>query len=118
MLSSRPTTRDISHARCFEEPLVPIGAEPTPDENAAFAGALTGYSQRSHSEDFSYLTDFQEAHPNSCWNAALLTNLGLEYYRTGRYSKTLEVWRQAWELSKSATDVKGKALADRAFGEL
>jgi RHS repeat-associated protein len=118
MFSSCPTTRDISHARCFEEPLVPIGAEPTPGENAAVAGAITGYSQRSYPEDFSRLTEFLEAYPNSCWKPALLTNLGLEYYRTGRYSKTLEVWHEAWELSKSATDVKGKALADRAFGEL
>ena len=65
MFPSRPTVRDISHARCFEEPLVPIGGEPTPGENAALAGAITGYSQRSHSEDFSHLTNFLEAHPNS-----------------------------------------------------
>jgi hypothetical protein len=55
---------------------------------------------------------------NARGTAALLTNLGLEYYNTGHYSKALEAWRQAWELAKTATDPKGKAIADRAVGEL
>src|SRR5690242_16592919 len=80
----------------FEEPLVTIGAGPTPGENAALAKALTAYSQGGNPENYSQLTGFLSAHPNSSWKVALLTNLGLEYYRTGRYSKTLEVWREAW----------------------
>jgi len=118
MLSMYSTTKDISQARYFEEPLVPIGDEPTAAENAALVAALTSYSQRSDPEDFSHLKNFLEAHPKSPWNAALLTNLGLEYYRIGRYSKTLEAWHEAWEVGKSSTNLKGKALADRAFGEL
>ena len=61
---------------------------------------------------------FSKLTQNRPWNVALLTNLGLEYYNTGHYSKTLEVWRQAWELGRAATDLKGKAIADRAVGEL
>ncbi len=37
-----PTAEDIFRARIFEEPLVPMGAEPTPAENADFAAALDG----------------------------------------------------------------------------
>lgn len=118
MFSASLDAHEIHRSRLFEEPLVPIGTEPAPKENAALAKALIGYSQRVNPEDFSQLTGFLEAYPNSSWKPALLTNLGLEYYRTGRYSKTLEVWREAWELGKSATEPKGKALADRAFGEL
>jgi RHS repeat-associated protein len=118
MFSSAPTPQDIFLTRLFEEPLVPIGPEPTADENQALAAALLGYSQRSSPDDFSSLINFIEAHPKSPWNAALLTNLGLEYYNTGHYSKVLETWTQAWELAKTAIDLKGKALADRAVGEL
>jgi RHS repeat-associated protein len=118
MFSPNPTPQDIFQARIFEEPLVPIGADPPPADNAALAAALLGYSKRSGPDDFSSLTDFLGAYPASPWNAALLTNLGLEYYNTGHYSKALEAWRQAWELAKGATDPRGKALADRAVGEL
>src|SRR3989442_1763824 len=76
------------------------------------------YSKRSGPDDFSSLTGFLEIYPNCPWNVALLTNLGLEYYNTGHYSKTLEVWGQAWELGRAATDLKGKAIVDRAVGEL
>ena len=83
MFSPNPTSEDIFLARLFEEPLVPIGADPTPAENAALAAALLDYSKRSGPDDFSGLTGFLEAYPKSPWNAALLTNLGLEYYYRG-----------------------------------
>jgi hypothetical protein len=118
--SAVPTVQDIFEANIFEEPLVPIGGDPTPSENAALATALLDYVKRSGLEDFSNLTRFLEANPRSPWNAAILTNLGLEYYRSGRYSKAIEAWRQAWELGKTATatELKGIALANRAVGEL
>src|SRR5947209_10398379 len=98
MFSARPNADEIQTSRLFEEPLVPVGADAGPKENAALAKALTAYSQRVNPEDFSQLTGFLDAHPHSPWRTALLTNLGLEYYRKGRYSKTLEVWREAWAL--------------------
>ena len=118
MFSTNPTTQDIFMRRLFEEPLVPIGGEPTPAENAALAAALLDYSKRSGPDDFSGLTDFLEAYPKCPWNVALLTNLGLEYYNTGCYSKTLDAWSQAWELGRTSTDLKGKAIVDRAVAEL
>ena len=118
MLPPHPTAQDIFLVRLCEEPLVPIGADPMPDENAALATALQGYSQRSSPDDFSSLTDFFEAYPESPWNAALLINLGIEYYRSGYYSRALEAWHRAWELAKDVTELRGKALADRAIGEL
>jgi RHS repeat-associated protein len=118
MFSPNPTLQDIFLTPLFEEPLVPIGADPTPAETAALAAALEGYAKRSSPDDFSSLTGFLETYPDSHWNASLLTNLGLEYFNTGHYSKTLEVWSQAWQLAGAATDLKGKAVADRAVGEL
>ena len=118
MFSSAPTPQDIFLIRIFEEPLVPIADDPAPIETTALATALSNYAQRSEPDDFSSLTGFIEAYPTSLWNAALLTNLGIAYYNIGHYSKTLEVWSQAWELAKDVTELKGKAIADRAVGEL
>jgi hypothetical protein len=116
--SSKPTAEDIFRARIFEEPLVPIGAEPTLAQNGAIATALEGYSKRPHPDDFSSLTGFLKAHPKSPWNGALLTNLGVEYYKTGHYSKALDAWKEGWEATKTASDPRGKAIADRAVAEL
>src|SRR5438128_1992280 len=113
-----PTPQDFFRAHLFEEPLIPIGGEPTADENAALAAALSAYARRTSPDDFSSLTDFLSVHPNSPWRAALLTDLGFEYYNSAHYSLVLDAWSQGWALSKEATDLRAKALADRAVGEL
>ncbi len=95
-----------------------IGAEPSPEENAALASALAGYAKRSGPDDFTSFTKFLEGHPKSPWRAAVLTGLGTEYYNTAHYSLALAAWTEAWTLTKNATDQKGKAIADRAAGEL
>lgn len=118
MVSSDPVLQEFFCCRFFEEPLVPIGADPTPAENAALAAALQNFSERVGPDDFSSLTGVIEAYPMSPWNAALQINLGLEYYNTGHYLLTLEAWCEAWRLAKAATDPMAKAIADRAFGEL
>jgi RHS repeat-associated protein len=116
--SASPTAQEVFRAQVFAEPLVPIGGEPSPAENAALAAALLGYAKRSGSDDFSSLTGFLATHPTSPWRAALLTDLGLEYYNTAHYSLALDAWEKAWPLAKDAMDRKGKAIADRVAGEL
>jgi RHS repeat-associated protein len=118
MLSTHPTSQNIFHARLFEHPLVPIGADPTPDEDAALAAALGDYATRSDPGDVTSLTDFLETYPGSPWNVALLINLAHAYYHTGYYSKALDTWTQAWQLAKAATDVKNKPMVDHVVGEL
>jgi RHS repeat-associated protein len=115
---ANPTPQDIFCARGFEEPFVPIGAEPTAAENAALADALVSYRKDFDPDDFSSLTDFLDDQPNSPWRLALLTNLGIAYYRAGYYSKALDAWRQAGELALPVADTVQKPVADRAIGEL
>ena len=115
---AEPGPQDIFRARVFEEPLVPVGGEPSSAENAALAAALVGYSERSGPDDFSSLTGFLEAHPKSPWSAALLTDLGLEYYNTPHYSLAIDAWSNAWSHATDVRDAKGVALVQRAFGEL
>src|SRR5262245_44386908 len=69
--SANPTAQEIYGARVFEEPLVPIGGEPTAKENADLAAALIGYAKRSGPDDFTSLTAFVETHPNSAWRGTL-----------------------------------------------
>jgi hypothetical protein len=116
--SERPTSQELFRARIFEEPLVSVGGEASPAENVALAAALRGYTKRSGPDDFSSLTEFLTAHPQSPWRASLLFSLGLEYYNTAHYSLALDAWRRSWALAKNATDPKAKAIADRAAGEL
>ncbi len=116
--SADPSPQEFFRARIFEEPLVPIGGEPSAADNAALATALLGYANRSGPDEFSSLTGFLEGYPKSPWRAALLTGLGLEYYNTAHYSLALEAWANGWSLARDATDARGKAIADRAAGEL
>ena len=116
--SAQPSTEEIFRSHALSEPLVPVGGEPTPQENVALAAALLACGQRAAQDDFSSLTTFLAQHPNSPWQAALLTDLGLEYYNTVHYSLALDAWTKAWSLAKDATEPRAKALADRAAGEL
>jgi RHS repeat-associated protein len=116
--SGTPSTSEILQVRVFEESLVPIGCEPTPAENGALGAALLRFSQRTSPDDFGSLTEFLAQHPKSAWRAALLTDLGLEYYGTAHYTRALEAWQEAWLLGQNATDARGKFLADRAVCEL
>jgi RHS repeat-associated protein len=117
-LPASPTAEDIFLARIFEEPLVPMGADPTLQENADFATALVSYAKCDGPDDFSALTSFLDAHPHSTWNGALLTNLGLVYYRRGHYSRALQAWSSACSIAMTVTNPAQKPLADRAIGEL
>jgi hypothetical protein len=116
--SAQPSVEEIFRARIFQEPLVPIGGEPPASEDAALAAALRGYAKRANQDDFSSLTDFLAKYPKSPWRAALLTDLGLEYYNTAHYSLTMKAWSDAWLLAKDADDARSKAIADRTVGEL
>ncbi|WP_395735166.1 cysteine peptidase family C39 domain-containing protein, partial [Prosthecobacter sp.] len=79
--------------------------------------ALATFEERQKSDDFSALEQFVVAHPQSPWFVAVQTNLGLLYYSAGYFSKTMPAYLAAWEVGKNATDLKAKALADRAAGE-
>jgi len=116
--SANPTVEEIFRAHVFQEPLVPVGGEPTAAENADLAAALSGYAKRSGPDDFSALKGFLEAHPQSSWAAALLTDLGFEYYNTAHYSLAMDAWSNAWSQAGQARDAKAVALVNRAFGEL
>lgn len=116
--STTPTVQEIYRARVFEVPLLPIGGEPSAEENAALAVALLGYAKRSGPDDFASLTGFLETFPRSPWRAALLAGLGFEYYTTAHYSLALESWNTALVLSKDNRNTDGSIILARAMEEL
>ena len=111
------TATDISNARIFDEPLVPLGST-VERENQVLASALQKFIVRKSNDDASALEQFIKGHSKSPWNASLLCNLGLLYYHTGYFSKALSAWEESWQLSKNQSDPYGKSIGDRSLGEL
>jgi len=116
--SSNPSVAEISRARVFEEPLVPIGGTPGQEESLELAAALSSYADRNGPDDFGALTQFLNKHPKSHWNASLLTGLGLEYYNTAHYSLALDAWKQAWAHASEPRQLPELLVMNRAAAEL
>ncbi len=87
VLSDNPSEQEIRHVRLFAEPLVPTGAVPSAAENHQLADALRRHTQRIVADDFSALDYFVANHSDSPWTPSLTFNLGMEYYKSGRYSE-------------------------------
>src|SRR5256885_6689060 len=116
--SARPTDAEIFGARVFDEPLVPLSAEPHAVENRALADAIQNYADRSTPDDCSGLVAFVENFPNSRWSGPLLIHLGTEYYNYGYFSRALDAWERAWKACEKVHYAAAKAESDRALGEL
>jgi RHS repeat-associated protein len=101
----------------FEEPLIATGPT-SPKDDAALLQALRTFRDRGAEDDFTALENFIKSHPHSAWRIGLLTNLGLLDYHYGYFSRAIAVWTQAWQAGRDITDLRGKALVDRAIGEL
>jgi hypothetical protein len=93
--SPEPTVSEISKARVFDEPLIPVGGLPESSDNKALAAALTAYSCRTKQDDFSSLSGFLTRFPDSAWSASLLLHLGTEYYNYGYRTRAVDAWEQA-----------------------
>ncbi len=109
----------------FPELLVATSAT-TPEQDSALMAAVTAFStpraEAATAADFpdqaKPFLDFLTQYPNSGWAMAVHINLGLGYYRSGYYSRSITSYEQAWALGKTSTINEAKRLADRAIGEL
>jgi len=115
---TKATAEDIFALSVFSEPLVPVGEKPTPNDNRALLDALKQYGQRKTIEDNSALTNWLANNLDNPWRVALMTNMGIGYYKNGYFSKALDIWDQAWREGKEEKSPRGKAVVDRALGEL
>ncbi|RXT19601.1 peptidase C39 [Rhizobium leguminosarum] len=101
----------------LHEPLVTTRPTSTA-ENQALSAALEAFRTRTDPSDLSSLTGFLARYPHSGWSSALWTNIGLSYLHDGYFSRSIEAWQNAWTEGADATSPEGKALVDRAIGEL
>src|ERR1051325_2428789 len=92
----------ISQTQFFDQPLMPSHS-PTAEENQALLAALKQFGQRAIRDDFSSLTDFLDRNPDSPWSLALQTQLGSEYYRVGRFFKTIPQMQKTWGTGQGKT---------------
>lgn len=90
-------TRQIVTGRWFPEALR-LGRQPTEAENQALLEALLAFAARTNRDDVSSVEEYLNRFPGSAWEASLRTELGCEYFRTGRYSMALAAWEQVWRV--------------------
>lgn len=107
---------ELSRSRAFPEGLLPVGGEPSAEENAALAAALrepAGPARRAA------VDAFITARPTSSWLPALLLNRGLLRFDEGYFSSALADWLRAWELGRKEQPSRPEAaaLVTRALAE-
>src|SRR4030095_1779176 len=116
--SVNPTDAELTTARIFPEPLVPMSGKPVPGENQALARALAAFKAKNDPEAVSDLTRFLGSYPTSRWGSSVQLNLGMLRHETGYLSDALAYLKSAWEGAKAEKGPTQKAVADRAVGEL
>ncbi len=115
--SSPPTADEESRAPgSSEEPLVPLG-DVTRDENVALAAAVLAYRAASGIAAEAPFRRFLDAYPHSAWRASVLVNLATVVRDRGGFTDAMELWDASWALTKDATTVRGRAVADLAMAE-
>jgi len=115
-LSDKPTTSELSKVKLLPELFVPSG-DPTSEDNAAFGAAIQAYVNSGSPLDMTPYVEFLSSNPNSKWSISLWTDLGLVYYKSGRFTSALDAWKHAWELGKGENSVAIRPVVDRALGE-
>src|SRR5205814_7685017 len=68
--SIEPTDAEISKARVFEEPLIPVDSQRDKAENLALSTAISDYLHRGSSDDDSAMTQFLSTYPESRWRGS------------------------------------------------
>lgn len=115
VFSAAPSDLELTAARVFTEPLIPMTSAAVPGENSALASALQAYKDNGNEAP---LVEFISAQPQSRWCASLEYILGLIAFDRGYFSKALNYWSDAWQRAKSETDIEQKAVADGAVSHL
>ncbi|MBK9774260.1 MAG: hypothetical protein IPP57_26145 [Candidatus Obscuribacter sp.] len=116
--STAPTDLEISTARVFQEPLIPMSGAAQDNENAALVSAIKAFKLKSDTEDLSAFEDFISKNPKSRWIPSLRLSLGQVYYSNGYLSNALTQWRMAWEGAKRERDKTKAQVASSAIANL
>lgn len=116
--STWPSTQEIVRARVFGEPILPVVATPSAEENLALATAITQWLRSGDQENTRPFENFLATHPTSVWRASVLANLGGFYRRHGYFTRAEAKLVEAWLIAREATDAHGRAVAEQVLVDL
>ncbi len=134
--SAAPTDLELTTARVFQEPLVPMSTSAVPGENLALASAIKAFKNASSSTgdtstkgskadtsgkeklDLAPFEKFIADYPSSRWVPSVQVNLAEIKFKSGYLSQALSLFLAAWEGAKSETDRDKAAVADQAISSL
>jgi tetratricopeptide (TPR) repeat protein len=118
LFSETPSAEEFFRARVFGEPLVPVGGEPSVEENRALAKAIETFQRAGDIEKTEPFEEFLRNYPSSPWRASLLGNVGGTYRQANRFTKAEKAYEQAWQLARSEEGRMASAVADKALADL
>jgi len=117
-LSANPTDLEISTARVFQEPLIPMSGDVQSGENADLAKAIKAFKAKPDTEDLSPFAMFLDAHPQSRWAPSLKLSLGQIKFQSGYLSEAMALWSSSWEQAKGEKDRGKAAIANGSIANL
>jgi RHS repeat-associated protein len=123
-LSADPTDLELTTARVFQEPLVPMSGNPLSGENVALASAIKAFKTAPASaagkdkQDLAPFEKFLADYPKSRWVPSIQVNLAQIKFKSGYLSEALSLFLSAWEGSKNETDRDKAAVANQAISSL
>ena len=116
--SQHPTDLEISNARLFQEPLVPMTGKAIVGENEALVSALLAFKKTNNEENLNDLAKFVEKFPQSRWRPAVELNMGLIRFYTGHLEDAMSLWQSSWNAAKSEAGKAQIAIANRSIARL
>jgi len=116
--SAAPRDDEFLHARGFPSALVPMGGRTTVEENKDLADAMLAHWRGNETVKIEAITGFLEKHPKSPWRASLMAGLGVDYRQAGYFSRAIEVWEDAWRLSRNEKQLMAREVADQVVADL
>lgn len=113
-----PSIQALRYNAILPEPLQSATNNPDSAEAEALLQALWQHDQRPTHDDFSVLEEYLKENPGSPWEASVQMNLGLLYYKTGYFTRSIGAYQQAWTSAKMSKTPAGSKVAERAVAEL
>ena len=115
-LRAQDLTVKIASAATFYQSLKFVGTNPPSEqENGLLQACIDHIRKEGFRSAIPTLESFVSTRNDSPWAASIHANLGLYYRKHGRYTKALEHWQAAWNLTHTEKDGNGKLVADFTF---
>jgi len=116
--SAAPTDLEITTARVFHEPLVPMNWAAVDGENLALVESIKAFKAKNDPADLAAFESFLAKYPKSRWAPSVQVNVGQIKFLSGYLSEALQLWRDAWQAAKGQSEKDKAAVANQAVSNL